>query len=332
MTQLRTRRWEELLTPEQKEKYSNAIRKGYFATYDGYAWRHTFYGAFIWKHPGRVKVVNIFKSLCTQLRTHHLCRGQRRHTRKLVQTRSLTQVRRGAARQKSTNTSRLPLRRGDSTPQCLQPSYPRHAPRQTHLHARMSVRSTSVRLHPTHVRQPRTRRTYPHLCVHQDTYRSHRPRPSLATAIPRTHLATRASDTLRTGIQHQHTRNVQGVRHRHRSKGVPCRTRPTGTQVRVRIHTHWAPLLRNQPRPQRRSDRANRDDDGTHVRQRTQHSHDPTLHHGAALTIPRSLRSLPPARCRKDRTRAANTRQVYPRLTSLPVAFTYKKMPFYAIA
>lgn len=63
MTQLRTRRWEELLTPEQKEKYSNAIRKGYFATYDGYAWRHTFYGAFIWKHPGRVKVVNIFKSI-----------------------------------------------------------------------------------------------------------------------------------------------------------------------------------------------------------------------------------------------------------------------------
>lgn len=63
MTQLKTRRWQEMLTPEQQEKYANAIRQGYFATYDGYPWRHTFYGAWIWKHPGRVKVVNIFKGI-----------------------------------------------------------------------------------------------------------------------------------------------------------------------------------------------------------------------------------------------------------------------------
>lgn len=63
MTQLKSRRWESLLTPEQKEKYANAIRQGYFATYDGYAWRHTFYGAWIWKHPGRVKVVGIFRDI-----------------------------------------------------------------------------------------------------------------------------------------------------------------------------------------------------------------------------------------------------------------------------
>ena len=40
-----------------------AIRKGYFATYDGYRWRHEFYGAFIWKHPGRVKIIDKFKQV-----------------------------------------------------------------------------------------------------------------------------------------------------------------------------------------------------------------------------------------------------------------------------
>ena len=53
----------DLLTPEQQKTYSSAIRKGYFATYDGYRWRHEFYGAFIWKHPGRVKVVDKFKQV-----------------------------------------------------------------------------------------------------------------------------------------------------------------------------------------------------------------------------------------------------------------------------
>lgn len=63
MTQLSTRRWQQLLTPQQQEKYANAIRQGYFATYDGLRWRHTFYGAYIWKHPGRVKTLNLFRDL-----------------------------------------------------------------------------------------------------------------------------------------------------------------------------------------------------------------------------------------------------------------------------
>ena len=61
--QLTTRRWQQLLTTDQQDKYANAIRHGYFATYDGFPWRHTFYGAWIWKHPGRVKVVNIFRDI-----------------------------------------------------------------------------------------------------------------------------------------------------------------------------------------------------------------------------------------------------------------------------
>ena len=310
MTQLRTRRWEELLTPEQKEKYSNAIRKGYFATYDGYAWRHTFYGAFIWKHPGRVKVVNIFKSIIGHAPQWEDLTDDNLH---------------------------------DFREQIID-SYAPNSARTIFAEVNAVIRENSSKPVPSlkfgevlHAKKVPTQAVY---LSDEEIARlnAYNPRTLAMRHAKRIFMleclcgARLSSDTLRTGIQHQHTRNVQGVRHRHRSKGVPCRTRPTGTQVRIRIHTHWAPLLRNQPRPQRRSDRANRDDDGTHVRQRTQHSHDPTLHHGAALTIPRSLRSLPPARCRKDRTRAANTRQVYPRLTSLPVAFTYKKMPFYAIA
>ena len=63
MTQLKSRRWEKLLTEDQKEKYANAIRQGYFVNYDGYPWHHTFCGAYIWKHPGRVKVMNIFRRI-----------------------------------------------------------------------------------------------------------------------------------------------------------------------------------------------------------------------------------------------------------------------------
>ena len=60
----KTRRWEKLLTYEQKQKYANAIRQGYFSTYGGLSWRHdTFYGAFIWKHPNRVKIVRRFEQL-----------------------------------------------------------------------------------------------------------------------------------------------------------------------------------------------------------------------------------------------------------------------------
>lgn len=62
--QLKTRQWERLLTYEQKEKYGNAIRQGYFSDYDGTSWRHsTFYGAYIWKHPGRIKIIKIFEEL-----------------------------------------------------------------------------------------------------------------------------------------------------------------------------------------------------------------------------------------------------------------------------
>lgn len=61
---LKTRDWERLLNYDQKEKYKNAIRLGWFADYHGISWRHsTFYGAYIWKHPNRVKVVSRFKQL-----------------------------------------------------------------------------------------------------------------------------------------------------------------------------------------------------------------------------------------------------------------------------
>ena len=60
----KTRMWEKLLTYEQKEKYKNAIRQGYFSDYQGLAWRHdTFYGACIWKHPNRVQVIKRFETL-----------------------------------------------------------------------------------------------------------------------------------------------------------------------------------------------------------------------------------------------------------------------------
>ena len=61
---LKTRQWETLLTYEQKEKYANAIRQGYFSTYEGRSWRHdTFYGAYIWKHPGRVQIIKRFENI-----------------------------------------------------------------------------------------------------------------------------------------------------------------------------------------------------------------------------------------------------------------------------
>lgn len=64
VSQLKTRDWERLLNHTQQEKYKNAIRLGYFANYHGISWRHdTFYGAFIWKHPNRVKVISRFENL-----------------------------------------------------------------------------------------------------------------------------------------------------------------------------------------------------------------------------------------------------------------------------
>lgn len=62
--ELATRDWQKLLTPSQQEKYASAIRNGYFSDYHGTSWRHdTFYGAYIWKYPGRVKVVNRFRDM-----------------------------------------------------------------------------------------------------------------------------------------------------------------------------------------------------------------------------------------------------------------------------
>lgn len=56
--------WERLLSYSQKEKYKTAIKQGYFNNYRGLSWRHdTFYGAFIWKHPNRVKIVSRFAEL-----------------------------------------------------------------------------------------------------------------------------------------------------------------------------------------------------------------------------------------------------------------------------
>ncbi len=62
-----TRDWEELLSEPQQEKYANAIRQGYFDTYHGNEWRHTFYGAWIWKHPNRIKPVSRFRDLVGHL-------------------------------------------------------------------------------------------------------------------------------------------------------------------------------------------------------------------------------------------------------------------------
>mgnify|MGYP003447138714 FL=1 len=62
--ELKTRNWETLLSYSEQRRYSAAINQGYFSTYQGPSWKHdTFYGAFIWKHPGRVKVIKRFEEL-----------------------------------------------------------------------------------------------------------------------------------------------------------------------------------------------------------------------------------------------------------------------------
>lgn len=56
--------WDRLLTYTQKKKYENAIRQGYFDDFHGRSWKHdTFYGAFLWKHPNRVKIINRFTEI-----------------------------------------------------------------------------------------------------------------------------------------------------------------------------------------------------------------------------------------------------------------------------
>lgn len=59
--------YQTLLSYEQKVKYKAAINQGYFDDYHSLAWRHTFYGAFIWKYPRRIKVLTRFKDLLGHL-------------------------------------------------------------------------------------------------------------------------------------------------------------------------------------------------------------------------------------------------------------------------
>ena len=57
------RDYQTMLSYEQQKKYSNAIRMGYFNDYHGLAWRHTFWGAYIWKHPKRLKALQRFEQI-----------------------------------------------------------------------------------------------------------------------------------------------------------------------------------------------------------------------------------------------------------------------------
>lgn len=53
------------LSYEQNKKFRYAIECGYFDTWeqDPRKWKHTFIGAFLWKYPTRVKVLNILKDI-----------------------------------------------------------------------------------------------------------------------------------------------------------------------------------------------------------------------------------------------------------------------------
>ena len=53
------------LSFEQNKKYRFAIECGYFDKWedDPRKWKHTFAGAFIWKYPARVKVINILNDI-----------------------------------------------------------------------------------------------------------------------------------------------------------------------------------------------------------------------------------------------------------------------------
>ena len=48
------------LTYEERRKYRNAIKRGYFDDYEQNPreWKHTFVGAYLWKNPRRVKVID----------------------------------------------------------------------------------------------------------------------------------------------------------------------------------------------------------------------------------------------------------------------------------
>jgi site-specific recombinase XerD len=53
------------LTYEQNKKFRFAIDSGYFDDWeqDPRKWKHTFAGAFLWKYPHRVKILNILKDI-----------------------------------------------------------------------------------------------------------------------------------------------------------------------------------------------------------------------------------------------------------------------------
>ena len=323
MTQLKTRRWQEMLTPEQQEKYANAIRQGYFATYDGYPWRHTFYGAWIWKHPGRVKVVNIFKGIVgrpprrqptrlprgdsviirAKLSEDHLRRSQRHHTRKLLQARPVTQFRDSPAHKESPVAVRSAHRRRDTAHPRVHATHQSSQARQAHLHARMPVRSTPLRLPHTLAGQHQRGRTHHHIRLAQDQDRRQGPHTSVAAHLSATNLPHRAERNLRKVLQRQHTRHLPGMRNRNHHQGLPRRTHAERTQVGVRLLTHRSPLLRHQPRAQRHPHRTDSPLHGTHVRQRPQHLHDAALHRRRNRTLTRDIRSLPDTRSRTRRTR-----------------------------
>lgn len=60
-----TKKIKDMLTVEQYHKYKTAYNKGYFKGYneDPRKWRHTFTGAFVWKYPGRIATLDIFKEM-----------------------------------------------------------------------------------------------------------------------------------------------------------------------------------------------------------------------------------------------------------------------------
>lgn len=59
------------LSFEENKRYQAAIVKGYFDTYDDdpRAWRHSFLGTFIWKHPTRIPTIDIFTEVVGHLPT-----------------------------------------------------------------------------------------------------------------------------------------------------------------------------------------------------------------------------------------------------------------------
>ena len=53
------------LSYERNKKFQFAIECGYFDTWeqDPRKWKHSFVGAFLWKYPSRVKLLNILKDI-----------------------------------------------------------------------------------------------------------------------------------------------------------------------------------------------------------------------------------------------------------------------------